>query len=287
MAEYHWMPVKQLLAKYEVAVNGVTYDSVMERIKNDFPYLRKLVLSNLHIVTKYFECRTLNYYRTVAKELFQTSDMWVRFEFAKGRGEIHSHAIVFSEGHAKKFKDAMSLVTDDDKGNQNTSEAAAELHNLLQTDLRNDNDFHSPNFISMHPAGGHEEIDESGNKIWIPNKAGWPKPDGEYEPPNYNPLSEKLSDHLSADEIHDFHIDLTNKVGLHKCNHTCLKSKKNGSKSKYCRFHFGKTDIETKVSEGKDIHPFHSLITSGEHPRFEGNRDHPFLISHIKARLLT
>ena len=160
MAEHHWFPLKQLLAKYESLVKGLDFKSVMERIDNNFSYYRKLVLSNLHIVTKYFESRTLNYYHSIGKELFQTSDMWIRYEFAKGRGEIHSHAIVFSQPHAQKFENAMSLITDDGKGNKNTSAAAAELHNLLQTDLQNTNDFHSANFIPMHPAGGQVDIDE-------------------------------------------------------------------------------------------------------------------------------
>ena len=179
----------------------------------------------------------------------------------------------------------MGLVTDDGKGNKNTNEAASELHDWLQTDLQNTDNLFSPNFVSMHPAGGEEETDDAGNRLWVPNKSEWPKPDGSYEPPDYNPLSEKPSDHF--DSISDFHIALTNKIGLHKCNHSCLKFRKPGSNSKYCRFHFGKTDIETKKSEGKETHPFHSIITPGQHPRFEGNRDHPFLISHIKARLLS
>ncbi|XP_066914121.1 uncharacterized protein [Clytia hemisphaerica] len=87
--------------------------------------------------------------------------------------------------------------------------------------------------------------------------------------------------------MRDFHIALTNKVGLHKCNNTCLNEKSDGAKTKYCRFHFGKFDIENRTSEGKETHPFHSLIKPGEHPRFEGNRDHSFLISHVKTRLLT
>ena len=65
MAEHHWAPLTKLLAEYESFIKGVTFNSVMERIKNDFSYHRKLVLSNLHIVTKYFESRTLNYYKTV------------------------------------------------------------------------------------------------------------------------------------------------------------------------------------------------------------------------------
>ena len=106
----------------------------------------------------------------------------------------------------------MGLVTDDGKGNKNTNEAASELHDWLQTDLQNTDNLYSPNFVSMHPAGGEEETDDAGNRLWVPNKSEWPKPDGSYEPPDYNPLSEKPSDHF--DSISDFHIALTNKIGL-------------------------------------------------------------------------
>ena len=78
---------------------------------------------------------------------------------------------------------------------------------------------------------------------------------------------------------------MTNKVGTHKCNSTCLKYTGSKSKQRQCRFHFGKFDEESKKSEGKTLHPFYSLITPGQHPRFEGNREHTHLISHIKPRL--
>ena len=38
---------------------------------------------------------------------------------------------------------------------------------------------------------------------------------------------------------------------------------------------------------GKETHPYNALITDDTHPRYEGPRDHPRLIMHIKAKLLT
>ena len=55
---------------------------------------------------------------------------------------------------------------------------------------------------------------------------------------------------------------------------------------KRCRFHFGIQDPATKQMTGKEIHPFNAVITEGSHPRYEGPRDHPRHIMHIRARLI-
>ena len=289
LAEFQWKPLKELFIKYISKIEGTSPDIVRAKVESDFLYYQKVILSNLHIVGTYFNNRTVNYYTTVGKELFQTSDMWIRYEFAKGRGEIHSHAIISSSTHSEKIKEAMDLVEiDKQAGKSNTEKAAIKLHKWLQTDSENTDDLFSPNFVSMHPAGGRISTNEKGENAWIPHTDLWPKPTGNYQPPSYNPLSENLSNHSHDQKsLNDFHIALTNKVGIHKCNSTCLKYKKKNSKFKYCRFHFGKTNTETKESEGKSIHPFHPLITDGDHPRFEGNRDHSHMISHIKTRLLS
>ena len=85
---------------------------------------------------------------------------------------------------------------------------------------------------------------------------------------------------------------MCNKIGLHKCVNYCLKkiNSKCGDKSKdkrVCRFHFGEYDKETKMSTGKDVHPFNPIVTKGEHPRYEGKYDHPRFHQHIKCRLLS
>ena len=97
-AEYHSVPfpLLQLLVKYYAAIKNEDEDTIKEKVMCDNKFKRELVLQNLHIVTQYFDARTVNYYSTVMKELLQYSDVWWRYEFAKFRGEIHSHAVVFS-----------------------------------------------------------------------------------------------------------------------------------------------------------------------------------------------
>ena len=56
---------------------------------------------------------------------------------------------------------------------------------------------------------------------------------------------------------------------------------------KRCRFHFGMQDPATKQMTGKEIHPFNAVITEGSHPIYEGPRDHPRHIMHIRARFIS
>ena len=67
----------------------------------------------------------------------------------------------------------------------------------------------------------------------------------------------------------------------------CVTKEKNKDKDaepeKYCRFHFGDLDLTTKKTSGKPLHPFEALVTEGDHPRYEGPRDHPRLIQHVKS----
>ena len=107
------------------------------------------------------------------KETLQYDDIWWRYEFAKSRGAIHSHAVVSSSRHADKIKEALD-----------GENAAHQLWKWLQTtelDSPEDN-VYSPGFVSMHPAGGIESTSLDGHKEWIPNKSSWAKPEGTQAP---------------------------------------------------------------------------------------------------------
>jgi len=90
-AEYHCQPLLDLLSKYHAQVSNVCEKEVRKRMDEDFTFRRQIVLQNLHIVTTYFNARTINYYATVMKETLQYGDLWFRYEFAKSRGAIRSH----------------------------------------------------------------------------------------------------------------------------------------------------------------------------------------------------
>ena len=79
----------------------------------------------------------------------------------------------------------------------------------------------------MHPAGGEESVDESGNRIWIPNKESWAKPEGSQAPPEFNPLELGLDQVASTDGgVNEQHVHFVNRVGLHDCNGYCLRYKR-------------------------------------------------------------
>ncbi|XP_057290792.1 uncharacterized protein LOC130613469 [Hydractinia symbiolongicarpus] len=149
-------------------------------------------------------------------------------------------------------------------------------------------------FTSLHPAGGNEIINTSGIRDWVPNKDQWARPEGTQAPPDHNPLAQELADVANHEGgIGEQHTYLVNRIGLHNCNSSCLRYRRKNNKEKdtapkkYCRFHFGDLDPQTKKTSGKVIHPFNAAITEGEHPRYEGPRDHPRLMMHVKTRLLS
>ena len=273
MAELHWAPLIKLLAKYMADIGGKDENVIICELKENPQYLRKTVLENLHIVTMYFDARTKNYYNTVIKELFQCDDFFYRYEFAKSRGQIHSHGLLFSKPHATKIEEC--LQGDEETNNESK---AKKLYDWLQTSNENEDGIYSPIFTSMHPAGGHEFINEHGEKKREPNKKGWAKPEGTQEPPDYDPLMQKNSDFSSFEDSKNFHTAVANQVCIHRCNSFCLRRKKKDSKTKHCRCHYGTQDAATKETPGKEIHPFYPLISGNTHSRNEGSRDHLRLI---------
>ena len=290
-AEFHWLPLHELLIKYHSKTTGDDLMVVREKFSQDTAFRHDLIMKNQHIVSHYFDTRLLNYMNSVQLELFDFSDYWYRYEFAAGRGMIHSHGVIFSTSHAKKIEEALNASPCDSDGNIESS-VVSELEKVLQSTNYNDDTFYSPEFVSMHPAGGETVSDCDGNQVWIADKSKWPMPEGTCKPPPHNPLTKEISSVLHLiNGIQDMYLEICNKIGLHKCSSYCLRSAKLKDivdiLRKICRFHFGEYDKEKKVSSGKVEHPFHPTVTKGEHPRYEGRRDHPRFLQNMKARLLS
>ena len=286
-AEYHCVPLLRLLVKFHSVITGINEEGVQLQVDTDASFKRKLVLDYLHIVTNYFNARTINYYASVMKELLQYDDIWWRYEFAKSRCAIHCHGIAFSKKHSQKVKEALE--------NENSID---ELKKWLQTADRDEpsEGIFSPGFSSMHPAGGQAVSMTGDDLTWVPNKDMWCAPEGTQPPPETNPLTKSLLDKLQENSgLNDHYIALVNRIALHICNGYCLKYKRKNKKDsdsqskpkKSCRFHYGELNPETKRTSGKPVHPFEAQIIEGSHPRYEGPRDHPRYIMHIKLKLLT
>ena len=255
-------------SQYYATVKKLDNEQIYKQIIDDAKFRREVVLQHLHIVTSYFDARVVNYYSTVMKELVQYDDCWWRYEFAKSRGEIHSHAIVFSSKHAKKIENALQ---------QSEEEQPEALHNWLQTNYCNENNVFSPGFVSMHPAGGSVN-NKDGTLSWKPHLQKWAPPEGTAEIPDYNPLQKSITDILLEDiDIKEHYTNLVNKIALHKCNGYCLRLKRK-SKNKNtnedeshqskrcCRFHFGDQDPKTKKTPGKKYTHSMQMLSTGPIP---------------------
>ena len=281
-AEHHWEPLHRLIIKYHSMVNNIDEETVKNEFFSDSRLRHKLLAENGHIVTNYFHARDMNYKNTILKELYDWTDIWVRDEFAKLRGQIHSHSIIWSKSHFAKVDEIMSNASTD------VQEKARLLQSWLQTHNEDTDTLFSPSVVSMHPARGM--WDDTGR--WIPNKQKWCKPEG---PCVVNPDSLKSSfNECSSDgEREQFQVDVVNKCMLHGCSGYCLrpvlKSKRGDSNEPpplKCRFHFGYYDRNVKMSSGKDIN-MEPTITEGVNPRYEGPRDHPRMVQHVAVRPLS
>ena len=117
------------------------------------------------------------------------------------------------------------------------------MYEWLQTNSQNTNQTFSPGFVSLYPGEGEEILRVHGDLDWVPNKDEWPMPDGYQQPPDYNPLQQKVSAFCKCEkDVKELHISVANKTLIHDCNGFCLKKKKKDSKTKYCRQHFGSED---------------------------------------------
>ena len=166
-------------------ISKETIEDVKHKFATDTSFRYKLIMRNNHIVTHYFDTRLLNYMCSVGVELFDFYDYWFRYEFAAGRGMIHSHGVIFSPSHAEKIHDALnSFSASQTNANSNV---AIELEKILQSTEYNDESFNSPEFVSMHPAGGEIINDE-----WCPNIANWSKLEGTAVPAVQSPLEKTI-----------------------------------------------------------------------------------------------
>ena len=268
----------KLVAKFHARIHNLDEDEVFQRMQSDSSFKHRLLVENGHIITNYFHVRTINYKNTVLKELYDWTDIWLRDEFAKSRGQIHDHDIIYSKTHHSKVYGIMSSEVD-------ITEKARLLQEWLQSNHED-----SPNIVSMHPAGG--QFDD--NDEWVPNKEKWVKHEGLLSS-NSNVLKTSLSACDTDEKKHQFQIDVVNKCMLHGCSSYCLKpddqvkdkdkDKSNEPPVLKCRFHYGIYDRKTKTSSGKDV-SLDAKITTGDNPRYEGPRDHPRL-QHVAARPLS
>ena len=105
-AEYWWKDILKLIqerCKHNEDRNLA--DIMMNRPDTDEGKSAKFHLINKYegVVQQYFQMRLDNWLETIGKNIFGITHYWLRFEFAKGRGQIHAHLLaITSDQHITK-----------------------------------------------------------------------------------------------------------------------------------------------------------------------------------------
>jgi hypothetical protein len=93
-AEFWWKDLQRLLYEKCVGTEDETLaDSMMA---GNFTAKQNLLDKYTAVVQEFFQIRLDNWMETVGKETFGISHYWLRFEFTKGRGQIHAHILAIT-----------------------------------------------------------------------------------------------------------------------------------------------------------------------------------------------
>ena len=95
-AEYWWKDLERLLFD---KCQGTEDEELANRMINDKSISAKRDLLNKYaaVVQEFFQIRVDIWLETVGKETMGITHYWFRFEFTKGRGQIHAHILAITE----------------------------------------------------------------------------------------------------------------------------------------------------------------------------------------------
>ena len=163
----------------------------------------RAIVEYTNIVQEMFQIRTEEWLETVGKTIFKIQHYWLRFEFAKGRGQIHAHLLAITS-------DGLLL-------NHNISRATEiEKVKILSNYARN-----NLGLTAEFPLIGTKK---EGEKLTSAEKKLIAKPEGTALKDNYSKaLKRKLSECTSM--INDL-ADNINMTEIHVCNPFCMRCNK-------------------------------------------------------------
>ena len=101
-AEYWWKDLENLLLERCTGTEDEELANVMVNDKNEKKRMTakgKLLESYSAVVQEFFQHRMDAWMETVGKKVFNITHYWLRFEFAKGRGQIHSHMVCITSDY--------------------------------------------------------------------------------------------------------------------------------------------------------------------------------------------
>ena len=136
-AEGHWPVIERLI--YDRIYDVEKDPAKAERFLDDYKFRMKMIRDYGHLVAAYFDKRSLVFLKTVATATLGIEDWLIRYEWAKGRGMIHSHAIYFSKALDDEITEIFAEVDAEqdrihdamEDGSMGDEEGAREIHDVM------------------------------------------------------------------------------------------------------------------------------------------------------------
>jgi len=111
-AEYLWVDIIKLLKDRMEMAGQDSSDCYVGS-----PKLNKIVNEYSIVVQEYFQQRVEIWLNTVGKKIFGIKYYWCRYEFAPGRGQIHTHLLAITDDH-RMYEHAYHLSKLEEDGKQ-------------------------------------------------------------------------------------------------------------------------------------------------------------------------
>jgi len=215
-AEYFWPDIKRLLEERIFVASG-------ERVDLDSDHTAKVKAVNEYsiVVQEYFHKRVEHFMETVGKELLGIKHYWLRYEFAKSRGQIHCHmlAITHDAVDATGIMSKLYEFRDDKERQARLLDAWVKQRLGMSADM---------------PIVDEETTERYHNEF------------GDRTQQRYQPCSVRLSD------IHDEVLDmfhLANTTQMHKCSDYCMRQPREANKQQSNNATIGNNTDSTRTTE--------------------------------------
>jgi hypothetical protein len=96
-AELWWPDLKRLLCDFVKGTEDEYLADELEEEHKRATATKKLVEMYSLVVQEFFQIRLQNWLDTIGKDIFKIKHYYIRFEFAKGRGQIHAHILAITQ----------------------------------------------------------------------------------------------------------------------------------------------------------------------------------------------
>ena len=227
-AEYYWPDLIRLL---EERIRMETNDGSCPNLRENKTALHKAVNNYSVVVQEYFHKRVQIWLNTIGKKIFGIKHYWYRHEFAKGRGQIHSHMLC--------ILDNQHVMSEAYRNIDNKQKRTKVLADYMRS--------------TFDLSANHPGVDNNGNIDLT--QVG--HPEGLAKEQKYK--DQATGKYLWEVDNHDKDLcQLVNSCMMHECNKFCLRKMKKKN-AYYCRMNGGELNTETNQTPGFQLQDIDTL----------------------------